>query len=74
MKRPILFAGLPDPLTAREESVLRLMSTTMSTAEIAAELSVSIHTVKSHLASIYRKLSVSRRRQAVFRARELELL
>jgi LuxR family maltose regulon positive regulatory protein len=65
---------LPDPLTSREEAVLRLMTTTMSTAEIATELGVSVHTVKSHLASIYRKLSVSRRRQAVFRARELELL
>ena len=65
---------LPDPLTAREEAVLRLMTTTMSTAEIADELGVSVHTVKSHLASIYRKLSVRRRRQAVFRARELELL
>jgi len=50
------------------------MTTTMSTAEIAGELGVSVHTVKSHLASIYRKLSVRRRRQAVFRARELELL
>ena len=66
--------ALPDPLTSREEAVLRLMSSTMSTAEIAAELGVSVHTVKSHLASIYRKLSVSKRRQAVFRARELELL
>ena len=65
---------LPHPLTAREEAVLRLMTTTMSTAEIAGELGVSVHTVKSHLASIYRKLSVRRRRQAVFRARELELL
>jgi LuxR family maltose regulon positive regulatory protein len=66
--------SVPDPLTSREEAVLRLMSSTMSTAEIAAELGVSVHTVKSHLASIYRKLSVSKRRQAVFRARELELL
>jgi LuxR family transcriptional regulator, maltose regulon positive regulatory protein len=68
------FADLPDPLTSREQAVLRLMTTSMSTAEIAEQLSVSVHTVKSHLAAIYRKLAVNRRREAVLRARELELL
>jgi LuxR family transcriptional regulator, maltose regulon positive regulatory protein len=67
-------ADLPDPLTFREQAVLRLMTTSMSTAEIAEQLSVSVHTVKSHLAAIYRKLAVNRRREAVLRARELELL
>jgi LuxR family maltose regulon positive regulatory protein len=65
---------LPDALTHREQAVLRLMTTSMSTAEIADELCLSVNTVKSHLAAIYRKLSVSRRREAVFRARQLELL
>jgi LuxR family transcriptional regulator, maltose regulon positive regulatory protein len=65
---------LPDPLTSRERAVLRLVATTMSSAEIADELHLSINTVKSHLAAIYRKLSVGRRRDAVLRARELELL
>jgi LuxR family maltose regulon positive regulatory protein len=65
---------LPDALTYREQAVLRLMATSMSTAEIAAELCLSVNTVKTHLAAIYRKLSVGRRREAVFRARELELL
>jgi LuxR family maltose regulon positive regulatory protein len=66
--------ALPDALTYREQAVLRLMATSMSTAEIAAELCLSVNTVKTHLAAIYRKLSVGRRREAVFRARELELL
>jgi LuxR family maltose regulon positive regulatory protein len=65
---------LPDTLTGREQAVLRLMTTSMSTAEIAEELCLSVNTVKSHLAAIYRKLSVGRRREAVQRARELELL
>jgi LuxR family maltose regulon positive regulatory protein len=46
----------------------------LTTAEIAQEMFVSINTVKTHLKSIYRKLSVARRRDAVRRARELHLL
>ena len=65
---------LLDALTHREQAVLRLMATSMSTADIADELCLSVNTVKTHLAAIYRKLSVGRRREAVFRARELELL
>ena len=65
---------LSDALTYREQAVLRLMTTSMSTAEIAEELCLSVNTIKTHLAAIYRKLSVSRRREAVLRARRLELL
>jgi LuxR family maltose regulon positive regulatory protein len=65
---------LPEGLTPRENAVLRLITTSMSTAEIAGELCLSANTIKSHLAAIYRKLSVSRRREAVLRARELELV
>lgn len=67
-------ASLPEPLTHREQAVLRLMATSMATMEIADELCLSVNTVKTHLSAIYRKLSVGRRRDAVFRARELELL
>jgi len=65
---------LADPLTDRERAVLRYLATSMSTAEIAAELFVSVNTIKTHLAAIYRKLAVRRRRDAVLRGRELELL
>jgi LuxR family maltose regulon positive regulatory protein len=67
-------AGLPDPLTPRELAVLRFLATGMSTTEIASELCLSANTVKTHLAAIYRKLAAGRRRDAVLRARELELI
>jgi LuxR family maltose regulon positive regulatory protein len=65
---------LPEPLTQRELTILRFLATSMSTAEIADELCLSVNTVKTHLAAIYRKLPANRRREAVLRARELELL
>ncbi len=67
-------AELLEPLSGREQSVLRYLPTMMSNAEIANELFVTSNTVKTHLKSIYRKLAVSRRRDAVERARALELL
>jgi LuxR family maltose regulon positive regulatory protein len=67
-------AELLEPLSGREQSVLRFLPTMMSNAEIAGELFVTSNTVKTHLKSIYRKLAVSRRRDAVERARALELL
>jgi LuxR family maltose regulon positive regulatory protein len=66
--------GLPDPLTEREEGVLRFLATSLSPAEIAGEMCLSVNTVKTHLAAIYRKLAVGGRKGAVVRARELELL
>jgi LuxR family maltose regulon positive regulatory protein len=64
----------PVSLTQREQSVLAYLATSMTAAEIAAELYLSVSTVKTHLAAIYRKLSAGGRREAVRRARELELL
>lgn len=71
---PVHPATLPDPLTPREMTVLRFLATSMSTMEIADELCLSANTVKTHLAAIYRKLPASRRRDAVLRARQLELM
>jgi len=64
----------PDRLSERELAVLSYLPTMLTTAEIAAELFVSVNTVKTHLKSIYRKLDVARRRDAVHRARALHLL
>ena len=61
-------------LSEREQEVLRHLSRMLSTAEIAAEMYISVNTVKTHLRSIYRKLSASRRSEAVRRARELDLI
>jgi LuxR family maltose regulon positive regulatory protein len=63
-----------DPLTDKEREVLRWLATSMSTREIADELGLSVNTVKTHLAAIYRKLGAARRRDAVLRARALGLL
>jgi LuxR family maltose regulon positive regulatory protein len=63
-----------DELTAREEAVLRLLPSGLSAREIGSELGISRDTIKTHTKSIYRKLGVSSRREAVARARELELL
>ena len=61
-------------LTAAELRLLPLISTHLTVAEIATELYLSPHTIKSQLTSIYRKLEASTRSQAVTRARELGLL
>ncbi|WDF37769.1 LuxR C-terminal-related transcriptional regulator [Streptomyces sp. T12] len=64
----------PEPLSTRERDVLERLAQLMSTEEIAADLHLSVNTVKTHLKSIYRKLSATRRGEAVRRARELGLL
>ncbi|MEH0581814.1 MULTISPECIES: LuxR C-terminal-related transcriptional regulator [Streptomyces] len=70
--------GAPPPvveeLSGRERDVVRRLALMMSTEEIAADLYVSVNTVKTHLKSAYRKLAVNRRGDAVRRARELNLL
>ncbi|HEX6474072.1 MAG TPA: LuxR C-terminal-related transcriptional regulator [Candidatus Limnocylindria bacterium] len=65
---------LPEPLSDRELSVLRLLGGSLSQPEIAAELGISAHTVKSHARAIYRKLGVSTRDEALEEARTLALL
>jgi LuxR family maltose regulon positive regulatory protein len=71
-------AGAPAPageaLTERELTILRYLQSILSNVEIAAELSVSVNTVKTHVRNIYRKLHATRRRDAVRRAREMRLL
>jgi LuxR family maltose regulon positive regulatory protein len=60
-------------LTEAELEVLRLLRSPRSQRAIADELSVSINTVKTHTSSIYRKLGVSSRDDAVTRAIDLGL-
>jgi LuxR family maltose regulon positive regulatory protein len=62
------------PLSERELVVLGLLPTGLSTQEIGRELSVSVHTVRSQVQAIYRKLQASTRADAVARARQLGLL
>jgi LuxR family transcriptional regulator, maltose regulon positive regulatory protein len=61
-------------LSERELTVLGLLPSLLSLDEIAADLTVSVNTVKSHVRSIYTKLGVSSRRLAVLAAHEHGLL
>jgi DNA-binding CsgD family transcriptional regulator len=62
-----------DPLTDRETDVLRLMTAGRTTRQIAADLVVTVKTVRWHAKHIYAKLGVHSRTQAVLRAVELGL-
>jgi LuxR family maltose regulon positive regulatory protein len=71
---PSLPGGMIDPLTEREQEVLRLLAEGISNKEIASRMVVAPSTVKQHLKNIYSKLDVHNRTQAVARGRELDLL
>lgn len=62
------------PLSRRELSVLRLIAGGLANQEIAQSLHISLHTVKSHAQKINTKLGVSRRTQAIVRAKELGIV
>jgi LuxR family maltose regulon positive regulatory protein len=65
---------LSDSLSPRELQVLRFLNTHLSSTEIAEELYLSVHTVRSHIKNVYSKLDVHGRAEAVSRAKELDLL
>jgi DNA-binding NarL/FixJ family response regulator len=59
----------PEPLTAREQEILQLITAGLSNKEIAAQLVIGVATVKTHVHNILRKLGARRRGQAAARAR-----
>jgi DNA-binding NarL/FixJ family response regulator len=63
-----------NPLSPREQQVLRLLARGQTNREIAAELTITQHTVKVHVEHILAKLQVSHRTQAAVRAMELGYL
>ena len=67
-------ATLAEPLSEMEMRVLRFLPTNLKAAEIAGELYLSVHTVKTHIRHIYAKLGVHGRGEAVRQARALGLL
>jgi LuxR family maltose regulon positive regulatory protein len=66
--------GLVEPLTNRELEVLELMAQRLTNKEIAAQLVISVGTVKQHAYNINQKLNVRGRRQAVAKATSLGIL
>ncbi len=66
--------GMLEPLTERELAVLSYLPRRMKQRDIAADLYITMNTLKTHVASIYRKLGVSDRDEAAARAAELGLL
>ena len=66
--------GLAEPLTKREIDILRRLSSGLPITQIAGTLHISHNTIKTHLKSVYRKLKVESRSEAVERGKELLLL
>jgi len=67
-------SNLIEPLSQRELEVLNLMALGLTNKKIAEQLIVAPGTIKAHAASIYRKLDVANRTEAVARARQLDIL
>ncbi|MCP5032793.1 MAG: hypothetical protein GY939_13405 [Actinomycetia bacterium] len=65
---------LVEGLTARELDIVQHLPTRLTNQEIANELYVSLNTIKSHLRSIYRKLGVASRNEAIERCRGLNFI
>lgn len=61
-------------ISKREHEVLELMAKGLSNQEIADKLFVSLNTIKTHSSNLFLKLEVSRRTQAIQRAKELRLI
>jgi LuxR family maltose regulon positive regulatory protein len=72
-RRPRVLPDFVEPLSERERDVLRLLGGDMSGPQIARELGMSVHTLRSHTKNIYAKLGVHGRREAVRRGAELGL-
>ena len=72
--RPADSFRLVDPLSKTEIRVLRYLPTNLSVPEIARELSISVHTVRTHVRHLFAKLGAHGRTEAVDRARALGLL
>ena len=71
---PAAVPGMVDQLTARELEVLGLLAAGRSNQAIAAELVVSLDTVKKHVTHVLDKLGAANRTEAVARARQLDLI
>jgi LuxR family maltose regulon positive regulatory protein len=65
---------LVEPLTDRELEILSYLPRRLTNIELADQLYVSVNTIKTHMAHLYRKLGVANRNRAISRAREIGIL
>ncbi|KJY19371.1 MULTISPECIES: response regulator transcription factor [Streptomyces] len=72
--RPAAAAAVPPDMTPREREIWQLLASGLDNAEIAAELDISVSTVKNHITGIFGKLGVRDRAQAVIAAYESGLV
>ena len=68
------FRVIENPLSERESGILRLLSKGMNYKDVADELFLSPHTVKSHIKNIYAKLHVKNRAEAIYKAIKQNLI
>ncbi len=73
-EEPEIISPLVEALSDREVEVLALLSQGHSTGDIARALVISVNTAKAHIKSIYQKLDVHSRKEAIERAITLRLL
>ena len=66
--------ALLDPLSDRELEVLQMLSSNLTTPELADELVLSVNTVRTHIKNIYHKLDAHKRSEAVRKAHDLNLI
>jgi DNA-binding NarL/FixJ family response regulator len=64
----------PDPITPRERQILRAVDEGLTYKEIAAKLAISVHTVHSHIKTVYERLHASGKREALAAARKRGLI
>jgi LuxR family transcriptional regulator, maltose regulon positive regulatory protein len=71
---PSVGGDLIEPLTVRELEILSYLPSRLTNAELADHFYVSVNTIKTHMAHIYRKLGVANRNEAVSRAQKMGML
>ena len=68
------FRIIDNPLSERETEVLKMLSKGMNYKEVASEIFLSPHTVKTHIKNIYAKLHVNTRAEAIYKAFKQKLI
>ncbi|MBI9043686.1 MAG: hypothetical protein JEZ06_04325 [Anaerolineaceae bacterium] len=63
-----------EPLTNREIQIISILESSFNSVELAAELNISPNTIRSHIKSIYNKLNVHSRQDAVRKAKEMKII